>query len=138
MPRHSPRSIAPLSMLPSTRLRLLVGYFAVSGGVAVLTGVAAAIAALVGAPGIELERRAQLLSPLILALFGVAWLAISRLLHRRRGAARWWALTALLLPVTSWVQGTVVTLGSMLLMLMGLALLASVWGELRESDEREE
>ena len=137
-PRSSARTFAPFSTQPSSRLRLLVGFFAISGGFAVVSAVAVVIAVLAKRLDIGVERPTLLWSALLFFLSGLAWLAIGRLLHHQRRAARWWALTALLLPVLSWFQGTAMTVSGFLLILVGVLLVASVWGELRESDARAE
>lgn len=134
----STRTFAPLSTQPSSRLRLLVGFFAISGGFAVLSAVVVVMAVLANRLDIGVGRPTLLWSAPLFFLAGLAWLAIARLLHHQRRAARWWALAALLLPVLNWLQGTAMTVGGLLLMLVGVLLVASVWGELRGRDGRAE
>jgi uncharacterized membrane protein YhaH (DUF805 family) len=138
VPRSSARKIAPFSVQPSSRLRLLVGFFAICGGIGVVAAVALAISVVTNPSDIGARRPTLLWTALLFFLSGLAWLAISRLLHHRRRTAGWWALAALLLPVLSWFQGTGMSVGGGLLLLVGLVLVVSVWGELREGDEREE
>lgn len=120
---------APLSGGPSGRLRLASGYFVFTGAVTILVTVVSAIA--IAAGTVPWQGPAVLLGIAINLTLGALYVLIGRMLARRSRKAGIAAIALLALPLIELALGGRASHFAVLLSLIGLAVMLSVWDELR-------
>lgn len=123
--------IAPTTSGPSTRLRFLMWYFLIGGVLAIVVGVVTGGMRIFNDDASSSSPLASLLSSALRMVTGGAWMVTGRLLGRQRRAGAIMAIVSFALPIAEWFAGNQVSHGALAFHVAGLALLASVWSELR-------
>jgi len=121
---------APTSDEPSGRLRLASGYFLLTGGFAALATLAMLVAALTASGGPDVSWGLALGVTLNLLFAGANLWAGRQLAERSRSGGRI-ALGLLLLPLLGTLVGSPPSALTLVLTAVGIAVIVSVWEELR-------
>lgn len=131
------RDFAPISSGPSTRLRLVAGYFTLSGILALAFTLMAVAAVLLGKPpGLRSQVRAHPVLPLVNFAVAALMVAVGELLRRRSRLGGVLALVAFAPPLVARALGRPVTTLTLILSAVGALLVLSVWRELHPIEAR--
>ena len=123
-------NFAPISGQPSFRRRLAGGYFTLTGVLSIafiLIGVGLALS---GDADMQSALRAHPLRPMINTLLAIGFLVAGHYLSkgsRRAGIA---GIFAFLIPGVAALVGVTVSTGSLVISLVGVAVIISIWDEL--------
>jgi hypothetical protein len=122
--------LSPLYVQPSTRIRLVSGYFTVTGGLflAALAGMAASAAAGWTAMHTLFTERPGAVA--FAAAVSLGWLWTGHLLGRGERAGGILAIVTLVVPLVAWAVGQPISGTSIFLSALGAAAVATSWREL--------